>query len=168
VNDCKQLTDGQLKKIYQQLIGSVEYYYEIVTASECDKELLKSEYNHIKKMCSKIKPDVVLIDYHSIPDKFHYIQCGVEKGDQVCWSIAAASVIAKYIHDEYMRDLALKYPEYNLASNRGSIGQQLFNLTLEHGLTPEHRRQWVYSMAKKRNINPIMFRSHKCTPATDI
>jgi len=161
VNDCKQLTDNQLQKIYQTLRATVECHYEIVPASECDKELMKSEYNHIKKLCHKLNPEVVLIDYHSIPDKFHYLQYGVEKGDQICWSIAAASVVAKYIHDDYMKRLSTKYPEFNLVSNRGSMGQQLFNLTLEHGLTPEHRKNWVYSMAKKRGIDISTFKSYK-------
>jgi len=157
VDDCKKLTAVQLEKLYHQLIQAVTYDYEVISVTQCTKGLVKSEYDHIKKMCSRLKPDFVLLDYHSVPDKFHYPQWGVEGGDQRLWCVAAASVIAKYLHDEIMIGLDKQYPEFNWKSNKGSIGRQLFDLTVQHGFTPHHRKPWVYSMAQKMKVDPSTF-----------
>ena len=152
VDDCKKLTAHKLQQLYHILTKTVTYSYEIITVPECNKALLKSEYHHIKKMCAQLHPDFVLIDYHSIPDKFHYPQWGVEGGDEKLWCVAAASVISKYVHDQILIRLDKQYPEFNLKSNKGAVGQQLFDLTLQHGITSSHRQKWIYSTAEKKKI----------------
>ena len=46
-------------------------------------------------------------------------QRAVKGGDRLCFSIAAASIIAKVARDRMMVDLDALYPEYGFASHKG-------------------------------------------------
>jgi len=153
VRDSKELTDTQISKIANQLMSTIEYYVEYVTPRECDKQLLQGEYRAIKRICKRAKPDFVFIDYHSIPDKFHIPQWGFQNADKELWSVSAASIIAKYIWNKKCEEYHKMYPEYNLISNRGSFGNQLFNLTVKHGLTKYHRVEWIKSACQKKRVD---------------
>jgi len=152
VNDSKKLSEESISRIAQTIMKTCEYFIDYVTPRECDNSLLKSEYNAIKRLCNKAKPEVVLIDFHSVPDRFHYLQYGVKGGDTICWSIAAASIVAKYIWNLKCKEYHKLYPEYNLIHNKGSFGNQLFNLTVKYGLTKHHRVEWIKSACIKKKI----------------
>src|SRR5690606_29330124 len=65
------------------------------------------------------KPECLLIDgnrFNAYPDIPHHC---IVKGDGKFKSIAAASVLAKTHRDEYMENIALKYPQYEWISNKG-------------------------------------------------
>lgn len=46
-------------------------------------------------------------------------QLPIKKGDRICASIAAASIVAKVYRDNLMRELANKYPKYGLDAHKG-------------------------------------------------
>ena len=61
-------------------------------------------------------------------------------GDARSVSIAAASILAKVARDALMVDMGNRYPQYNLASNKGyATPDHLESLRL-HGPCPEHRK----------------------------
>jgi ribonuclease HII len=67
----------------------------------------------------------------------------VVKGDARCYTIAAASIVAKVVRDRLMERLALRYPGYGWEHNAGYA-------TLDHrdgiqalGITPFHRRSFA-------------------------
>jgi ribonuclease HII len=67
----------------------------------------------------------------------------VWKGDQVCASIAAASIVAKVTRDRIMVDLDLDHPGYGLAEHKGYITrdhQQALSLL---GASSIHRRSFA-------------------------
>lgn len=76
-----------------------------------------------------ITPDYVLVDAFRIPG-LGVPQRAIIKGDQLCVSISAASIIAKTYRDRLMCALDPVYPGYGLAQHKG------------YG-TPEHRRGLV-------------------------
>ena len=43
----------------------------------------------------------------------------IKKGDSICASIAAASIVAKVYRDRLMKKLSSKYPVYRFAKNKG-------------------------------------------------
>lgn len=63
----------------------------------------------------------------------------ITKGDQKSLSIAAASIIAKSVHDELMKRYAVKYPEYNWDDNTGYGTMEHRYAINEHGLCEYHR-----------------------------
>jgi ribonuclease HII len=67
---------------------------------------------------SNIKPDICLIDYEKIEiNKMKTIS--YTKGDEKCFSIAAASILAKVERDRYMENVHKKYPNYGFNRHVG-------------------------------------------------
>lgn len=66
----------------------------------------------------------------------------VIKGDLLCASIAAASVVAKVERDHMMDQLALDYPEYGWAKNKGYGSVAHRQAIAELGPTAVHRLSW--------------------------
>lgn len=66
----------------------------------------------------------------------------IPKGDQKSLSIAAASIIAKSVHDELMKRYAEEFPEYKWDSNAG-YGQMDHRYAInEYGICRYHRRSF--------------------------
>lgn len=64
------------------------------------------------------------------------------KADNLVKEVSAASIIAKVARDQYMTDLAEKYPEYGFESHVG-YGTAKHRAALEkYGICPEHRRSF--------------------------
>ncbi len=67
-------------------------------------------------------------------------QTALVKGDALCLSIAAASVLAKTARDELMRELDSQYQGYGLGKHKG-YGTQAHRLAMKRlGLSPIHRK----------------------------
>ena len=66
----------------------------------------------------------------------------IAKGDQKSLSIAAASIVAKSVHDELMKRYAVKYPEYNWDGNAGYGSMDHRYAINEHGICEYHRRSF--------------------------
>ena len=64
------------------------------------------------------------------------------KADQVCASVAAASIVSKVHRDHLMVDLHEQFPAYGWASNKG-YGSALHRQAItDHGACDFHRRSW--------------------------
>ena len=103
--------------------------------------------------CLTPKPDYVLIDGNQkIPlDFFAEIgsnsaqllyQQTIVKGDQLCLSIAAASIVAKVARDQMMVDFDKQYPEYGFAGHKGYASAAHLAALHRYGPTPIHRRSF--------------------------
>ena len=66
----------------------------------------------------------------------------IVKGDARFAPIAAASVLAKTYRDEYMRRLAIEYPEYGWNRNMGYPTREHIEAIRKFGLTPYHRKSF--------------------------
>ena len=64
-------------------------------------------------------------------------------GDARCYSIAAASIIAKVIRDRLMETLGRRYPGYAWGENVGYSTPAHRRGIVEHGVTPFHRRSFM-------------------------
>ena len=83
-------------------------------------------------------PAYVLTDGYAI-DGLAIPSLAVWKGDQVCTSISAASVIAKVTRDRIMRELDLQFPGYGFAAHKGYITAAHTRALHELGPCVEHR-----------------------------
>ena len=73
-----------------------------------------------------VSPEHVLIDGTFVPD----ISCqktAIIKGDQKCYSIAAASIVAKVTRDQMMETYDRMYPQYGFAKHKGYCTQDHIN-----------------------------------------
>ena len=66
----------------------------------------------------------------------------VKGGDRLCFSIAAASIIAKVARDRMMVDLDALYPEYGFASHKGYRSRRHAAALDRYGPCPVHRRSF--------------------------
>lgn len=77
----------------------------------------------------------------------------IEKGDNTYTAIAAASILAKVAHDEYIWEMCRQHPElitkYHLDSNVGYGTKAHMDGIREHGLTEWHRKTFC------RNCMPL-------------
>jgi len=66
----------------------------------------------------------------------------------VCYSIAAASILAKVTRDRLMRELDETYPQYGFAKNKGYGTAQHIAALKEYGPCPAHRRSFIGNFVK--------------------
>ncbi len=70
-----------------------------------------------------------------------YVQI-LKKADLLVPEVSAASIIAKVARDNYMIELAEKYPEYAFEKHVGYGTAAHKTALLEHGICPEHRKSF--------------------------
>jgi ribonuclease HII len=64
-------------------------------------------------------------------------------GDDVCYTIACASIVAKVTRDRIMQSLAGRYPLYLWERNVGYSTLAHLQGLAAHGVTPHHRRSFI-------------------------
>lgn len=88
-------------------------------------------------------PEYLLTDFRLELPQLDISQTSFVKGDALCLSIAAASVLAKTTRDALMREMDLQVPGYSLGKHKG-YGTLAHRLALEHlGYSPVHRKTFV-------------------------
>ncbi|OGY42302.1 MAG: ribonuclease HII [Candidatus Buchananbacteria bacterium RBG_13_36_9] len=91
----------------------------------------------------KPKPQYLLIDKASVLRyKIRIPWETIIKGDNLVYSIAAASILAKVARDDIMLKLAKKYPNYGFDLHKGygtELHQQMID---EHDICPLHRKSY--------------------------
>ena len=93
-----------------------------------------------------LMPQFLLIDAFPLPD-IDIPQKAIVKGDALCLSIAAASIIAKVTRDRIMKEIDEDYPEYGFAGHKGYGSAEHIRKIETLGPCPIHR----YSFAPIRH-----------------
>ena len=85
-------------------------------------------------------PQYLLTDFRLELPELDISQTALVKGDTLCLSIAAASVLAKTVRDQLMRELDQHYQGYGLGKHKG-YGTQAHRSAMERlGVSPVHRK----------------------------
>jgi ribonuclease HII len=90
----------------------------------------------------KVSPDHVLIDGRPIR-ALGVAHHGVVDGDDKCFSIACASIVAKVTRDRIMADHAREHPGYGWETNKGYPTPEHYRALDRLGVTPLHRRSFA-------------------------
>lgn len=122
VRDSKQMTPAQRDRwcpiIKEQCL---EWGIGYATNAEIDTQgIVPATRLAIQRALVNLKfrPDILLLDYLTIPD-VSIPQRGLIRGDQQVLSISAASVLAKTARDKFMIEMDGIYPGYSFRSNKG-------------------------------------------------
>jgi ribonuclease HII len=83
----------------------------------------------------------LLIDYMRLPE-VGLPQKGVVNGDNLCFSIACASIVAKVVRDRLMVEFDEVYPGYGLARHKGYGTREHFACLIRLGPCPIHRQSF--------------------------
>lgn len=89
-----------------------------------------------------LQPDYILLDAMKLP-KVSQPQQSIIRGDAICTSIAAASIVAKVLRDSMMERMDLEFPGYGLAQHKGYATAQHIRALAELGPCPQHRRSFA-------------------------
>ena len=88
-------------------------------------------------------PDFLIVDGNCCRD-FSVPAMSLVKGDALCPSVAAASILAKVTRDRLCIELDHEYPEYNIAKHKGYGTKEHMMLIREHGISPIHRKSFIH------------------------
>lgn len=145
VRDSKKVSEGKREQLYDKILEAAvaykvvsldNYVIDEINILNATKRAMKSAICELE-----VKPDIVLIDAVEldIPFKSH----SIIKGDDLSYTIGAASIIAKVTRDRMMRDYDGLFPEYGFASNKGYGSAKHIAALKEYGATPIHRRSFI-------------------------
>ena len=146
LNDSKQLTEAQrdeLRPIIEK--EALAWAVTAVDAEEIDRiNILNASIEGMKRSLDQlsVKPDMVLVDGNKFTGWKGAPAHTVVKGDGTVQAIAAASVLAKTHRDEYMRKLALEYPQYGWDRNMAYPTEEHRAAIRQYGITPHHRKSY--------------------------
>lgn len=92
-------------------------------------------------------PDALFIDAEKI--ELGLPQFSIIHGDDVCYPISCASIVAKVFRDELMEKFSEIYPHYEWGKNKGYGTKAHRDAILKYGITPLHRRTFLGKLLKE-------------------
>ncbi|MEO2004210.1 MAG: ribonuclease HII [Candidatus Poribacteria bacterium] len=150
LTDSKKRTPRQRERLYDHVVATASSYgVARVDADEIDRiNILQASLAAMARAAAQLTPlaDCVLVDgnhspgHHFPAPQPHILP--IIKGDGLCLSIAAASIIAKVTRDRLMVEYDAAYPEYGFAGHKGYPSQAHRAAVAEHGPCPIHRRSF--------------------------
>lgn len=146
VDDSKKLTEKKREALYEEITDKALCYAVGISDSGLIDEI--NILNAAKRAFAQaiaglsIQPDYVFSDRIGGIE----IECPYEEitgGDALCYSIAAASIIAKVVRDRMMRGYEQQYPGYGFAKHKGYATRQHRECILELGVCEIHRMSFL-------------------------
>lgn len=144
VEDSKKLTEKRREALYDQILETA-VYAKVILASpeEIDRVNILNATKNAMALAAKDAPcDLFLVDAIDRLDVAGEVR-GIVHGDALCYSIAAASILAKVTRDRLMRELDEAYPQYGFAKNKGYGTAQHIAALKQYGPCPAHRRSFI-------------------------
>lgn len=153
LTDSKKLSDKKRRELFP-IIQEEAVAFGIGVASEKEIDeinILQATFLAMKRALEKlsVRPDLALIDGNRKTD-FGVPAKTVVKGDSLSASIAAASILAKVSRDNYMMELAQKYPQYGFDIHKGYGTKAHYQALREFGPSEVHRMTFLKSFYGKK------------------
>lgn len=146
LNDSKKLSPKKRDLLFDRICEeSIAYGIGFATPEEIDSmNILNATFTAMRRAIEtlSIKPELALID-GNLARGFDIDATPVIHGDALSCSIAAASILAKVTRDRICAEDALKYPEYDFASNKGYGTKAHMEALRKFGPCPIHRRSFL-------------------------
>lgn len=147
VNDSKKVSEKKREALYEKITNeAIAWGVGIIDQKEIDEINIlnatkKGLTTAIKEL--KVKPDRIIVDALDKIDTLGIPYTPIIKGDAKCYSIAAASIIAKVTRDRIMRHWDEIYPMYGFEKHKGYGTAMHMQAIREYGLCPIHRRSFT-------------------------
>lgn len=146
LNDSKKLSEKRREQLFD-VITKKAVAYSIAMASEKEIDEINILQATFLAMCRaveslEIKPDFVIVDGNRDP-LLGIKTMTLVKGDALCESVAAASVLAKVTRDRYMLDMCEKYPEYQFQKHKGYGTKLHYEMIEKYGISDIHRKTFL-------------------------
>ena len=159
LNDSKQMTEKAREELRPVIEAeAVAWAVEAVQPEEIDRiNILWASVTGMQRAVLRLDPapEFLLVDGNKFRPFDRY---GVKDyrtvvhGDATFAAIAAASVLAKTYRDEFMRKIALEYPEYGWDRNMGYPTHEHIDAIRRFGYSPWHRKSFHV-----KELEPTLF-----------
>ncbi|MAT39134.1 MAG: ribonuclease HII [Ectothiorhodospiraceae bacterium] len=146
IADSKALTPTRREALAAAIEGAnADFGIGVASPQEIDEiNILQASILAMHRAIASLHnpPEYLLVD----GNRFHHPALPFEtivRGDARCYSIAAASILAKVHRDRIMLELDAQYPEYGFARHKGYPTSEHIEAIREFGYTDIHRRSFV-------------------------
>lgn len=147
VNDSKKVSERKRELLYNEILEeAISYSVAIIGQDIIDEiNILNATKQGVTNVVKEldIRPDLIIIDALQNIDTNGVPYESIVKGDAKCYSIAAASIIAKVTRDRIMREWDDVYPEYGFFQHKGYGTVKHIEAIKEYGLCPIHRKSFT-------------------------
>ncbi|MFQ5753649.1 MAG: ribonuclease HII [bacterium] len=160
IDDSKRLSAEIREFLYDIILKEAfDYGIGLADVKEIDKiNIYQASFLAMERALDNLNiiPDFILVDGRAFPnDKIPYT--AIVKGDSLCFSIAAASILAKVTRDRIMCKYDEKFPHYGFAHHKGYPTRAHLDAIEKYGYCKIHRQSFhpkrflESSMAKLKN-----------------
>ena len=147
VNDSKKVSEKKRELLYDKIIEKAISYSVAIIGQDVidDINILNATKKGLTNVVEglDVKPDLIIVDALEHIDTKGIPYESIIKGDAKCYSISAASILAKVTRDRIMREWDLVYPQYGFSSHKGYGTAKHISAIREYGLCPIHRRSFT-------------------------
>ncbi|MGS0973245.1 MAG: ribonuclease HII [Candidatus Izemoplasmataceae bacterium] len=146
LNDSKKLSEKKRNELYQEILQhALAIKTVFIEAEEIDRINI---YQASKKAMIDAINDLEIKPTYILSDAMPLSELGIPyesiiKGDTKSATIAAASIVAKVVRDQYMVDLAKEYPDYGFERHKGYPTKAHKEALIKYGITPYHRKSYA-------------------------
>ena len=147
LDDSKKLSPAIRERLFEEITADPDITWAccLVEPVEIDRiNILQATHRAMRGALEAlaIRADAALIDGRPVPE-FPIHHQGIIKGDSLCLSVSAASIIAKVQRDRIMCGHALNWPEYGFEKHKGYGTRAHLEALRRHGPCPIHRRSFA-------------------------
>jgi ribonuclease HII len=143
LRDSKLLTATRRDMLCAEIMDMAEVSLGHASVEEIDTlNILRASHLAMERAVAGLRADHALIDGNLVPRGLACSATAIVKGDALCLSIAAASIVAKVTRDRIMVDLAQQHPGYGWEVNAGYPTKAHLEALRNLGVTPWHRRSF--------------------------
>ena len=147
VNDSKKVSEKKRERLYEEIINNaISWGVGIIDEKRIDEiNILNATKEGLTTSLLKLsqKPDLILVDALKDINTLGIKYQSIIKGDAKCYSIAAASIIAKVTRDRIMRNWDEVYPQYGFAGHKGSGTAAHMAAIRKNGPCELHRKSFI-------------------------
>jgi len=144
VDDSKKLSEARRESVYAQIMETaLKVGVGEASPQEIDEiNILNATKEAMRRAAANVPAALYLIDALEGLGLGGREQ-GIIHGDALCYSIAAASIIAKVTRDHQMAALDAQYPAYGFLKHKGYGTAQHIAALKEYGPCPAHRKTFI-------------------------
>lgn len=148
VDDSKKLSARQREALNEQILAeAIDVKIGLRDPEVIDTvNILNATKQAMTEAVARLEPqpDLLLVDAVRLDVPMD--TQAVIHGDAVCYSIAAASIVAKVYRDRLMQAYHREYPQYGFDRNMGYGTAEHIAAIKKYGLTPIHRLSFVKNL----------------------
>ena len=147
VNDSKKVSEKKREELYEIITKeAISYGIGIIDQKEIDRiNILNATKEGLTMAVKELnpRPDLIIVDALTKIDTDGIPYQSIIKGDAKCYSISAASIIAKVTRDRLMVEYDSLYPGYGFAKNMGYGTAEHIDALKKIGPCAIHRRTFI-------------------------